>query len=682
MSIPRTSNQRLAFLRLGIALLTSACGERIIVFGPPPAEDTLANTGVADDSRLGVAANTSAGEWSLPVLHEPLTMSDADLGQQALALMAGPDGTGGSCGSCHALGRPTLTRWRQLTDTFRNACLETSSPSDGAGVDRLFRCFEEQSSGATFFSPSAFGVYAAAAHLPWFSFLFEHASRFAGDWEAQRAEFIARVGMPRAGDRLTQAQFDLVVTWFERGLPGLFELVPEQNGGDCVAGIDPGLLAHVDEMAGNGWRAKNEQVPLLMFGCDSGQRAGQCLLDSPLALDSTAGARWDPPGTARIRILYDSSASLSHFWSRSSADGRYFASGLRSGVSGASGQVVDLAGERTIPADFAYDPTFFPDNSGFLLQRTNREQVAASTNGAAQPGDEAVICPQSVLAENPALLTGNESGCAVIGGTIGLYQQLARSVDGGDYWVAHGVYVEDNGGFEPVLANPSASFGGQSTTTLTPMINGGALFGAGTPTRTVTPFQGDPMLSPSGRLLVTRVQGRETTGLDGGEALIVAEQSGYAIHRVTTTSANSASTSGASANSASANGAPTAALEEVGRICLQGGKAMLSYDERWLVIHHYVTADDATALGFTGPGDPAFAAYLERGAANLYLVDLRDGSNQLITRMEAGQYALYPHFRSDGWIYFVVRTLDGSEYFAATDAALVREADESATLTP
>ena len=39
--------------------------------------------------------------------------------------------------------------------------------------------------------------------------------------------------------------------------------------------------------------------------------------------------------------------------------------------------------------------------------------------------------------------------------------------------------------------------------------------------------------------------------------------------------------------------------------------------------------------------------------------------------MHAGQYALYPHFRSDGWIYFLVRDkVTNKEYAVASDAAL------------
>ena len=50
-----------------------------------------------------------------------------------------------------------------------------------------------------------------------------------------------------------------------------------------------------------------------------------------------------------------------------------------------------------------------------------------------------------------------------------------------------------------------------------------------------------------------------------------------------------------------------------------------------------------------------------------------------ITNVQPGQYALFPHFRADGWLYFVVRTLDTEEWFVASDAAL---ADEPGSASP
>jgi hypothetical protein len=119
----------------------------------------------------------------------------------------------------------------------------------------------------------------------------------------------------------------------------------------------------------------------------------------------------------------------------------------------------------------------------------------------------------------------------------------------------------------------------------------------------------------------------------------------------------------------------TAAAPVIGRYCISGGKPAFS-DERWLITHHYLEDTDADAmeLGFTGTSDPGWAPYRINGAANVYLVDLLDGSATRITNMGPGQYALFPHFRSDGWIYFLVRQ-GGSpgEHVVASDIALMME---------
>ncbi len=53
------------------------------------------------------------------------------------------------------------------------------------------------------------------------------------------------------------------------------------------------------------------------------------------------------------------------------------------------------------------------------------------------------------------------------------------------------------------------------------------------------------------------------------------------------------------------------------------------------------------------------------------IADLKTGTSVRITKMKAGQYALYPHFRADGWLYFLVRDMNAQkEYFVASDIAL------------
>jgi hypothetical protein len=635
------SNPGLGLLAV-FGVLAAACTDDAIITEPMP------------EAQPG---GGSGADGSPPALRGSVTLSDDELAREALGVLGSSAvDAEGSCRSCHSLGRPTLTHWLTLTESFAGDCLGDTTLADDA--DAMLDCFERHAEGPDTLAPADFGIYSAATHLPWFSFVFEHASQNGADWRARHEDFVASVGMPRAGTLLTQEQFDIIAEWFARGLPELLQLVPEDNGKDCTPRLDPLLAEHVAQMEAGGWRARNEQVPLLMFGCAEGQTGVECLSDAPLASDAV-GAGWDPPGDARIRILHDNSATRSRFWSRTSPDGRYIASGLSvTGPSGFTGQFVDLASDRVIEADFSYDPTFFPDNSGFLVQRDGGYSSAAPgggpTSGGADRGDVAVICEQSVLEGNPDEVSGDEAQCTTLDSEIGLYQQLAKSLDGEDYWVVFGSYDSDNGGNAAVLGNPSAAFTGDSFTTLTPMINRGSSFEPGPSTRVPTPLQGDPMLSPSGRLLVTRVKGREFTTRVNGRDVVTAEQSGYALHLVSTQRDGDQW---------------SASLSDVGRICMAGGKAVVSYDERWMVFHHYVTSSDAAELGFDAD-DAEFQRYLELGASNLYLVDLRDGSVRRITQMDAGQYALFPHFRSDGWIYFVVRTLDDAEWFAASDAAL------------
>lgn len=614
------------------------------------------------DGGSGSSSGTD-GSWSAPPLRGPVEGADADLARDALALMGSAAvGAEGSCRMCHSIGRPTLTRWSALTRDFSGECLEDSSLGDQAEVDAMFDCFQGRASGpGAALSPSEFGIYAAAAHLPWFTFVFEHASALGGQGQLEQERFIERVGMPRAGQPWTQAEFERVAEWFDRGLPGLFELIPEDAGEDCTPGLAPLLATHIEDMAVNGWRARNEEVPLLMFGCDDDQSGTDCLGNLPLARDEEFGAAWEVPGT-QIRILHDNSETLSTYWSRSSADGRYIGTGLRdSGGGQYSGQILDLNGEQLISVDFSYDATFFPDNSGFLVQRGGGSSSGVPgkpSDGDANADDTAVVCEQSILSGDPGSISGLEPECESFTGQIGLYQQLAKSIDGDDYWVVHGSYESDDGGFFSVHENPSAAFDADSTATFTPMLNQGNGFEAGEPIQVQTPGQGDPILSPSGRLLVTRVKGREYISERAGFEVVAAEQSGFALSLLTT---------------AGDGDGFSASLEDVGRICMQGGKATFSYDERWLVFHHYVLDADAGDLGFPDERAPGFAEYRELGASNLYLVDLLTGESQRITNMDPGQYALFPHFRSDGWIYFVVRTLEGSEWFAASDAALVLE---------
>ena len=115
-------------------------------------------------------------------------------------------------------------------------------------------------------------------------------------------------------------------------------------------------------------------------------------------------------------------------------------------------------------------------------------------------------------------------------------------------------------------------------------------------------------------------------------------------------------------------------IPEIARYCLCGGKPAFSFDDRWMVYHHTVEANDWQALGYPSADDPAWVTMRQRGASNIYVLDLLTGVTRRITTMNPGQYGLYPFFRSDGWIYFLVRDINRNrEYIVASDAALKLE---------
>jgi hypothetical protein len=447
--------------------------------------------------------------------------------------------------------------------------------------------------------------------------------------------------MPAENPQMTQEEFDIVAEWFLRGVPQLDAMLPEDPPPDeCLPGLSADVTNHVNAMATEGWRAKNIEAGLSMYGCGGATDPRDCLASLPLASSTAYGATWDVPGLGQSRILHEGVVSYSSdFWSRSSADGRFFAHG--GGQPGFQSTIIDLQTPNLIDVAAAYDPAFFPDNSGFVFQGSGSGNV----------------CAQSILLGSPANVTMNEPGCSALA-SVDLYEHVG-AVFGGDYFNVDGEFVSDNGGHGGTsdFGDPPAFFDQTSTLRVTPMIFNGSTYQTKPQVPVDIPFEGDTIISPSAQLLVSRVSGPGN------------DQLGFLVRKMIATP----------------NG-PSYSITapEVGRICSNGGKPAFSYDERWLVYHHYIDANsnaDAIDLGFTGVSDPGFAPYRagsNGGAANIYLVDMLNNTTRRITMMAPGQYALYPHFRSDGWIYYLVRhdPTGGSnahEYAVALDTALLLE---------
>jgi hypothetical protein len=568
-----------------------------------------------------------------PVFRNPVDLPDAELAMQALQLLGAdvPDAET-NCGVCHGLTRARFRDWLTLSEISNQDCLTNLTVTDRDEAVAMVNCMRGNPADVDSpFSPAKVGYYSTAAHLDWFEYLFLLAYPESG--ADLHAEFSGRVLMPR-GVHLPfdQGQFDIVAEWVARGLPFLDDYVPDVPiPGDCTEDISSAVALHVSEMATEGWRAVNLENGLNMFGCAGAATTRECLASFPLASTTGFGATWaeDLP-TSQLRIL-ETLGYSSSYWTRSSADGRYVMHGGDDGtVSGAASTIVDLTDGRLIRTQGFYDPGFFPDNSGWAIQ-----------------GNRAYFCNQNILAtEDFITLTstgGLEVGCMRTT-AVGLYQHLGAALGGGDYWTVDGQFANDNGGHNPTLQQPDTSFDGAGDLDFVPMIHTGSVYEVGTPVSVSTPGEGDGVLSPSMELVVTRVAGAEE----------------YRVREVTATPNGS--------------GGYTMSASLIGTYCEAGGKPGFSMNERWMAIHHYVQSEDAVEMGFTGPSDPAFAPYLSQGAANIYLIDLLNGDKIRVTNMGPGQYALYPHFRADDWMYFIVRTSGSStEHIVASDAALLAE---------
>jgi hypothetical protein len=217
----------------------------------------------------------------------------------------------------------------------------------------------------------------------------------------------------------------------------------------------------------------------------------------------------------------------------------------------------------------------------------------------------------------------SEEGCSFAQNRPGLYQAVGASLDGGDYLIANSTFVSDQGsGYEISYEYP---FGASSTVTLTPVINNGATYQNLAPSQLPIPFMGDASLSPSGKILVSRLNGIDQFGY--------AKPLGYKFHKI---HKNKTSTG------------YHYELQEIGSLCMPGQKATVSFDERMVVTYGY-----------------------EDGHSNLYLADLATGKWVTIVRTQADQFALFPHFRSDGWIYFLLYDRNSRQrYLIASDAAI------------
>jgi len=481
------------------------------------------------------------------------------------------------CSECHSVSKAGLKHWKKLSDRARSQCgldkdPETLTPEEALKNIDCLRSHPDDPNSV--FAADKVGILTTGASYGYFRKLFRKA--YADNWLPKFVNFKARVGMPKGTyAKLSQKEHAVLLKWFGNGLKNMNDILVDPPAPEtCEPFVDALAMAnHVNEMKVAGWGAKNkDNSNFFNFGCDI--EGKKCFSNS-----ADRSAEWGNKNGNLKEIL--KLGFKSSFWTRSSADGRFVANG--GGVNGGS-TITDMQKGIDIKVKASYDPGFFPDNSGFIFQ-----------------GGGTGICPQSVL-EAGTEIDFKDPSC-MRASNINLYQHVARGIDG-DYFVINSQFTSDSGGNSK---DPNAFFNAGSSMKFSPMIFNGVQYEQLPAQHVDSPYEGDSVLSPSGRLVISRLSG----GADGAAL-------GYVIREVKT--------------SKQGQNYKVSIDKVVARVCAAGAKANISFDERYFVTHQY-----------------------EDGTANIYLYDMVTGQGYKVTNMPKGLKALFPHFRSDGWFYFLVK---------------------------
>ncbi len=561
-------------------------------------------------------------------------------------------GTGG--GNWHVVvDKEKVKKWGALMTTLE-ACFKANISNK-----KKVNCMRANpADGASAFDLNKLGFYRAGVRTAQFKTMFKKAYG-TSTGAARHLEFSDALIMPQklSTNQMSDDDFKIVKSWVLGGMKKLDEAFGgDTNTGEnvCVDKVDAELVENYNKMKTEGWGWKNvnnEQIS--MFGC--GETEGeyeelatplQCFQDDekwPQAHQKEYAKGWaerfTPGGsqlTQRIRILKELPFE-STYWERSSADGRFSGSGLRNGNDNgalppgaeSAGYIVDLKdpSRPLIGVSGPYDPGFFPDNKGFTFM--------TGTDGA-------FFCNQALL-EDPATKSIDFATETTYCGQsdMGVYQHVGAMLGGGDYYVVRSDdYANDDGG-NSVFRDPStAPFAKQDATLeVWPMQESGTRFKVQGKIDINVPFEGDFGIFPSARYVTSRI------GVKNGSTF---QQNGYRIRSFD---------------------AQARTTKELATLCMKGGKVTVSFNERIVATHHYTELADAKNFKME-PTDPKFQAMIDK-SANVWLYDLVSQQKIRITNMRANQYALYPHWRSDGWLYFLVRDKNlNKDFLVASDAGI------------
>lgn len=624
-----------------------------------------------------------------------------DLARKALQEIVGQDLDGrtpGPCSTCHhqPITQDTILRWSERERAIaRDDCRldeETIPAQERLGCLRDSMRFNG-------------GLLRAALGTERIKGLFKNAC---GDsWEkAYGASWVKRATMPPAPrSPMNDASFDRIRDWlqaFDDGSSREFrESISKNlvNGGPwgparvatCQDQTSPALAAHIDYMQKYGWPRKlRNQRDFQLFACpQKSADPSACFQQEDTSgpvfpLKPEWAASQSELGVidgVHIRVLKDMGKAFTDYWMRVSPDGRFI------GVGGIG--FVDLehrltgVGPETIAINADYDPGFFSDNQGFVFQGEKtilcrmsllhdpqiraKGKIEIAFDAVDEPGrprpdvcagDAPPLAFENLATPPTRVPTPEELYCSL--SNTNLYQSVGSSLGGDAHFILDGFdWTSDPG--DHLWDPPVDSFAygeNEISVKLFTVNDDTGLYERAPHSRKANapaPFEGDFFMAPSSQLLISR-------GATRDEPYV---QDGYVLRSLKVDIAQ---------NQEGKKQIAAVNSDIIGKACMRGAKPVISFDERFLVTHHYVDYHDYREYGFASVNDPAFQELLE-SSSDLMITDLLTGRKARITNMGVGRRALFPHFRADGWLYFMVQERgkkagEKHVYFAASDAAL------------
>jgi hypothetical protein len=593
-----------------------------------------------------------------------------------------PSYTGGPVcgGACHT------SSWHTADQVFvENVSVQTKGIKacfDQAGTDdkAWVACLKDPSGQWR----GDIGIYRAGLHTALFTQKFQ--SALGSAYQEELNDLISKKGMPPASDKpgatakLSESQFTKVLSWFNLDTPGLSKAFPPKATNEtCTESINTtAMKTYIKGMELDNWEMLNSEKGVSMFGCtdpklytpESGEEprpyevaTNTCFRQKvagkpkfPLAEEISHAAGWSDtdskdnvgdPLLQRMRILkvmpwkQENGLNVkSTYWMRSSADGRYVGNGMSNSVKkfmvDYKAYVIDLLDDRVSFVSADYDPAFFPNNKGFSFMQFD----------AKEKSDKAWFCNQQLFNEKlDAYQFKDHDNYCFRDDKMGVYQHLSVSPNGVDHIVVRSDDYSNDSGAVVVHQDPpvSAFAYDESKVEVHVLQESGQKYAKPTgPALIPLPYEGDFSVSPNGKILISRFTSRD------GEGPSSRVQLGYKLRKMKVETV--------------ANAAPKVTLEDLATVCLAGGKATMSFNERFMALHHYKPDPFTSATN---------QDRFKQSRSDVYLVDLWTGRKYQITNMSKGQYALYAHFRSDNWLYILVRDVNRQEdTIIATDAAL------------